>query len=349
MKKFKQIISLLLVSFLAITSITVTDVHAASKLDRVKSSLGFDSNDSLYDHTQKDLLTNNYDFNENAKFTSNYKLMYRFALAYAVRNTSSRDNGKLYTNSWFEKHYKEILDKAYAGADTTVDFYTNDKKQLCIKVHMDGIYLEWGYRDAIRTEIIKDMAECGITIPRSRIKVTSSKKENASRINPIPGLSDTLQDWMGAANGVTVCYNMDGVETEPGKDDTFVFIYIDSTFEDAIEEYAIVHEMTEFEAVMKMFNSLEFDNLIDITIMYNDYSITNTGVQLLHNDYFKQASDYGLQIRHQYGDCVKYPITEKAAGCDYENDVQVQGELIEGNFDYCKDSMYGWMYHLEHQ
>src|SRR5574344_2127299 len=129
MKKVKTIISLLLVMFLMVPFV---NANADTRLNKVKKSLGYSNDDNLKDHTEKDLLTKNYDFYENAKFTSNDKLMYRFTLAYAVRNTASREKGTLYTNEWFEKHYKEILDKAYAGADTEVDFYKNKKNQLCI-------------------------------------------------------------------------------------------------------------------------------------------------------------------------------------------------------------------------
>lgn len=93
MKKIKTIVSLLLVMFLMVPFI---NANADTRLAKVKKSLKFSSDDNLQGHTEKDLLTKNYDFYKNAKFTTNNKLMYRFTLAYAVRNAASREKGTLY-------------------------------------------------------------------------------------------------------------------------------------------------------------------------------------------------------------------------------------------------------------
>ena len=322
MKKVKTIVSLLLIMFLMVPFV---NANADTRLNKVKKSLGYSSDDNLQGHTEKDLLTKNYDFYENAKFTSNDKLMYRFSLAYAVRNTASREKGTLYTNEWFEKHYKEILDKAYAGADTEVNFYKNKKNQLCIKVYIKNIYLNWGFRDAIRTEIIKDMAEVGIEIPRSRISVTSSKKENARRKNPCPGLSNTLLEWCGASD-----------KNSPGTNDTEVDFYVDSKFQEAVQEYANAYEMPEFKAVMRLFNSIEFDNLIRINVIFKDYTISNIGTYL-ENEGLKSA--YGLTMWKDSG-----------SHGDINNDSQV---ILDHNknkiTNHGDGTAYNWLFNLTHQ
>lgn len=335
-KSFKTIIALLLSIFLFIPTINAS---AATKLERVKKSLHFyDENDNLQGHTEEDLLTRNYDFNKNAKFTSNDKLMYRFALAYAVRNTASRDKGKLYTNEWFEAHYKEILDKAYAGADTTVDFYKDKDKKLCIKIHMDGIYLDWGFRDAIRTEIIKDMAECGVVIPRNRISVTSSKKENAKRINPCPGLSNTLLSFACAADSIQIDYWLNGTTEKgnPGVDNTTVTMYVNSKFQEAIHEYAIANNMTEFKACMRLFNALEFDNLIDIQIYFTDYAIDNEGISTESGP----KSERGIGIWKFENGNVTYDLIDNAT---------IYNVREEKTYTYEKGTAYNWIYDLQHQ
>lgn len=341
-KSFKKLIAMLLIVFLAIP---VVNVNAATKLERVKTSLGFADTDDLKGHTEKDLLTKNYDFNKNAKFTSNDKLMYRFTLAYAVRNTASRDKEKLYTNEWFEKHYKEILDKAYAGADTEVDFYKNKDGKLCIKVYMKGIYLDYGFRDSIRTEIIKDMAEVGIVMPTNRVTVTSSQKENATRINPCPGLSDSIYDLFGAADGINISYYYDGTPAKgnPGEDATSVTIYVNSTFQDAIHEYAVAHNMTEFKAVMRMFNAVEFDNLINIWVYFNDgYYLTNEGTFLENKESsFTSKSKYGLTVGKQETSTIIRP--------DYDNSVNIYSRRAEKTKFYGPNTAYDWIYELKHQ
>lgn len=335
MKKVKTIVSLLLIMFLMVPFV---NANADTRLNKVKKSLGYSSDDNLQGHTEKDLLTKNYDFYENAKFTSNDKLMYRFTLAYAVRNAASREKGTLYTNEWFEKHYKEILDKAYAGADTEVDFYKNKKNQLCIKVYIKNIYLNWGFRDAIRTEIIKDMAEVGIEIPRSRISVTSSKKENARRKNPCPGLSNTLLEWCGASDKIRIAYYLDTIsdKNSPGTNDTEVDFYVDSKFQEAVQEYANAYEMPEFKAVMRLFNSIEFDNLIRINVIFKDYTISNIGTYL-ENEGLKSA--YGLTMWKDSG-----------SHGDINNDSQV---ILDHNknkiINHGDGSAYNWLFNLTHQ
>lgn len=335
MKKIKTIISLLLVMFLMVPFV---NANADTRLNKVKKSLGYSSDDNLQGHTEEDLLTKNYDFYENAKFTTNDKLMYRFTLAYAVRNAASREKGTLYTNEWFEKHYKEILDKAYAGADTEVDFYKNKKNQLCIKVYIKNIYLNWGFRDAIRTEIIKDMAEVGIEIPRSRISVTSSKKENARRKNPCPGLSNTLLEWCGASDKIRIAYYLDTIsdKNSPGTNDTEVDFYVDSKFQEAVQEYANAYEMPEFKAVMRLFNSIEFDNLIRINVIFKDYTISNIGTYL-ENEGLKSA--YGLTMWKDSG-----------SHGDINNDSQV---ILDHNknkiTNHGDGSAYNWLFNLTHQ
>ena len=335
MKKVKTIISLLLVMFLMVPFV---NANADTRLNKVKKSLGYSSDDNLQGHTEKDLLTKNYDFYENAKFTTNDKLMYRFTLAYAVRNAASREKGTLYTNEWFEKHYKEILDKAYAGADTEVDFYKNKKNQLCIKVYIKNIYLNWGFRDAIRTEIIKDMAEVGIEIPRSRISVTSSKKENARRKNPCPGLSNTLLEWCGASDKIRIAYYLDTIsdKNSPGTNDTEVDFYVDSKFQEAVQEYANAYEMPEFKAVMRLFNSIEFDNLIRINVIFKDYTISNIGTYL-ENEGLKSA--YGLTMWKDSG-----------SHGDINNDSQV---ILDHNknkiTNHGDGTAYNWLFNLTHQ
>ena len=334
MKKIKTIISLLLVMFLMVPFV---NANADTRLNKVKKSLGYLSNDNLRGHTEEDLLTKNYDFNKNAKFTSNDKLMYRFSLAYAVRNTASREKGSLYTNEWFEKHYKEILDKAYAGADTEVDFYYNKNNQLCIKINIKNIYLEWGYRDAIRTEIIRDMAEIGIVMPRKRISVASSKKENAKRSNPCPGLSDTLLNWFGASDEIRIEYLLDPTSNKksPGTNLTGVTFFVNSNLQDAISEYANVHEMTEFKALMRLFNSIEFDNLIQITMHFKDYTITNLGTYLEGSKY---VSSYGLTCQKNNG------------GLGVLNDTANITLYNSNKTDYGKKgSAYNWFFDLTHQ
>ena len=335
MKKIKTIVSLLLIMFLMVPFV---NANADTRLNKVKKSLGFSSDDNLQGHTEKDLLTKNYDFYENAKFTSNDKLMYRFTLAYAVRNAASREKGTLYTNEWFEKHYKEILDKAYAGADTEVNFYKNKKNQLCIKVYIKNIYLNWGFRDAIRTEIIKDMAEVGIEIPRNRISVTSSKKENARRKNPCPGLSNTLLEWGGASDKIRIAYYLDTTsdKNSPGTNDTEVDFYVDSKFQEAVQEYANAYEMPEFKAVMRLFNSIEFDNLIRINVIFKDYTISNIGTYL-ENEGLKSA--YGLTMWKDSG-----------SHGDINNDSQV---ILDHNknkiTNHGDGTAYNWLFNLTHQ
>ena len=335
MKKVKTIVSSLLVMFLMAPFV---NANADTRLNKVKKSLGYSSDDNLQGHTEKDLLTKNYDFYENAKFTSNDKLMYRFTLAYAVRNAASREKGTLYTNEWFEKHYKEILDKAYAGADTEVNFYKNKKNQLCIKVYIKNIYLNWGFRDAIRTEIIKDMAEVGIEIPRNRISVTSSKKENARRKNPCPGLSNTLLEWCGASDKIRIAYYLDTIsdKNSPGTNDTEVDFYVDSKFQEAVQEYANAYEMPEFKAIMRLFNSIEFDNLIRINVIFKDYTISNIGTYL-ENEGLKSA--YGLTMWKDSG-----------SHGDINNDSQV---ILDHNknkiTNHGDGSAYNWLFNLIHQ
>ena len=335
MKKIKTIISLLLVMFLMVPFV---NANADTRLNKVKKSLGYSSYDNLQGHTEEDLLTKNYDVYDNAKFTTNDKLMYRFTLAYAVRNAASREKGTLYTNEWFEKHYKEILDKAYAGADTEVNFYKNKKNQLCIKVYIKNIYLNWGFRDAIRTEIIKDMAEVGIEIPRSRISVTSSKKENARRKNPCPGLSNTLLEWCGASDKIRIAYYLDTIsdKNSPGTNDTEVDFYVDSKFQEAVQEYANAYEMPEFKAVMRLFNSIEFDNLIRINVIFKDYTISNIGTYL-ENEGLK--STYGLTMWKDSG-----------SHGDINNDSQV---ILDHNknkiTNHGDGTAYNWLFNLTHQ
>lgn len=335
MKKVKTIISLLLIMFLMVPFV---NANADTRLNKVKKSLRYSSDDNLQGHTEEDLLTKNYDFYKNAKFTTNDKLMYRFTLAYAVRNAASREKGTLYTNEWFEKHYKEILDKAYAGADTEVNFYKNKKNQLCIKVYIKNIYLNWGFRDAIRTEIIKDMAEVGIEIPRNRISVTSSKKENARRKNPCPGLSNTLLEWCGASDKIRIAYYLDTTsdKNSPGTNDTEVDFYVDSKFQEAVQEYANAYEMPEFKAVMRLFNSIEFDNLIRINVIFKDYTISNIGTYL-ENEGLKSA--YGLTMWKDSG-----------SHGDINNDSQV---ILNHNknkiTNHGDGTAYNWLFNLTHQ
>ena len=336
MKKVKTIVSLLLIMFLIVPFV---NANADTRLNKVKKSLKYSSDDNLKGHTEKDLLTKNYDFYENAKFTSNDKLMYRFTLAYAVRNAASREKGTLYTNEWFEKHYKEILDKAYAGADTEVDFYKNKKNQLCIKVYIKNIYLNWGFRDAIRTEIIKDMAEVGIEIPRNRISVTSSKKENARRKNPCPGLSNTLLEWCGASDKIGLTYYLDTTSNKnnPGSNDTEVDLFINGKFQDAVQEYANAYEMPEFKAVMRLFNSIEFDNLIQVNVYFKDYSISNVGTYLESEN--KRKSVYGLTMWNTtgtLGDLTDYSIVVLDRN---KNKITNHGD----------GTAYNWLFNLTHQ
>ena len=336
MKKIKTIISLLLVMFLMVPFV---NANADTRLNKVKKSLGFSNDDNLQGHTEEDLLTKNYDFYKNAKFTTNDKLMYRFTLAYAVRNAASREKGTLYTNEWFEKHYKEILDKAYAGADTEVNFYKNKKNQLCIKVYIKNIYLNWGFRDAIRTEIIKDMAEVGIEIPRNRISVTSSKKENARRKNPCPGISNTLLQWCAAADKIGLTYYLDTTSNKdnPGSNDTEVDLFINGKFQDAVQEYANTYGITEFKAVMRLFNSIEFDNLIQVNVYFKDYSISNVGIYLENEN--KRKSAYGLTMWNTtgtLGDLTDYSIM-----------------ILDRNknkiTNYGDGTAYNWFFDLTHQ
>ena len=70
MKKIKTIISLLLVMFLMVPFV---NANADTRLNKVKKSLGYSSDDNLQGHTEEDLLTKNYDFYKNAKFTTNDK------------------------------------------------------------------------------------------------------------------------------------------------------------------------------------------------------------------------------------------------------------------------------------
>lgn len=338
MKKIKTIVSLLLVMFLMVPFI---NANADTRLAKVKKSLGFASDDNLQGHTEKDLLTKNYDFYKNAKFTTNDKLMYRFTLAYAVRNTASREKGTLYTNEWFEKHYKEILDKAYAGADTEVNFYKNKKNQLCIKVYIKNIYLNWGFRDAIRTEIIKDMAEVGIEIPRNRISVTSSKKENAKRKNPCPGVSNTLLQWCAAAKKIGLIYYLDTTSNKdyPGLNNTEVDLYINSKFQDAVQEYANTYGVTEFKAVMRLFNSIEFDNLIQVNVYFKDYSISNFGTYLENENENKNKSYYGLTMWNTTG--ILGDLTDDSAIVLNHDKNKIT--------DYGPGTAYNWFFDLTHQ
>ncbi len=326
MSKLKKIVAFVLAIFLVFP---VLNASATTKLEIVKKSLQFNSDDDLKGHTEKDLLTKNYDFNRNAKFTSNTKLMYRFTLAYAVRNTASRDKGTLYTNTWFENHYKEILDKAYDGANTTVDFYKNKKGEPCVKIFIKNIYLGYGTRDAIREEVIHDLAECGVVLKESNVKVTSSQKKNSTRINPIPGLSDTLSDLFGAADDIFIDYqflNIDSKEETNNSSKNFVRIYVNSTFQEAIDAYVVVNNVKDFKAVMRMFNAIEFDNLLNIEVVFKDYTISNTGC---HTSEGHIASRYGLHISSHGKDC--------ADTFGYENRVHIWMQYKGGHYDDLSD------------
>ena len=207
-----------------------------------------------------------------------------------------------------------------------------------MKVYIKNIYLNWGFRDAIRTEIIKDMAEVGIEIPRSRISVTSSKKENARRKNPCPGLSNTLLEWCGASDKIRIAYYLDTTsdKNSPGTNDTEVDFYVDSKFQEAVQEYANAYEMPEFKAVMRLFNSIEFDNLIRINVIFKDYTISNIGTYL-ENEGLKSA--YGLTMWKDSG-----------SHGDINNDSQV---ILDHNknkiTNHGDGSAYNWLFNLTHQ
>ena len=57
MKKIKTIISLLLVMFLMVPFV---NANADTRLNKVKKSLRYSSDDNLKGHTEEDLLTKNY-------------------------------------------------------------------------------------------------------------------------------------------------------------------------------------------------------------------------------------------------------------------------------------------------
>ena len=56
MKKVKTIVSLLLIMFLMVPFV---NANADTRLNKVKKSLGYSSDDNLQGHTEKDLLTKN--------------------------------------------------------------------------------------------------------------------------------------------------------------------------------------------------------------------------------------------------------------------------------------------------
>ena len=182
------------------------------------------------------------------------------------------------------------------------------------------------------------MAEVGIEIPRNRISVTSSKKENARRKNPCPGLSNTLLEWCGASDKIRIAYYLDTTsdKNSPGTNDTEVDFYVDSKFQEAVQEYANAYEMPEFKAVMRLFNSIEFDNLIRINVIFKDYTISNIGTYL-ENEGLKSA--YGLTMWKDSG-----------SHGDINNDSQV---ILDHNknkiTNHGDGSAYNWLFNLTHQ